>query len=85
MSQFGNDFYQIEEYVNRRNHETEIKLLQAEYAIENLEYDEKSFYTSITESPKVSEDVFAKTKISSFPIQFIQIQAFALEQLIANK
>jgi hypothetical protein len=61
----------------------ELEMEQTQNALDNLEFEEMSFCTSIAESPKISEEIFKKKneKIST-SINFMQIQAAAIERLL---
>lgn len=58
---------------------TQTEITNTEIALENLEGEEMSFFTSIAESPKLSD---LKTKFNCVPISFLEIQAKSLEDLL---
>lgn len=74
----------VESFIRKRVQENEFHLIQAETALENLEGEEVSFCTSMTGSPKVSEDVGIKSSKNLVPISLLALQASAIEELLKH-
>ena len=77
-----NHLTRAQEIIRKRIQDNDFSLLQADLASDNIEGEELSFYTSITGSPKISEDIFSKVNKNLVSVNYLTIQASALEDLL---
>ena len=81
----NNQEYDSQEYIKNKIQLTEFEMRNAEKSLEGIECDEISYYTSLTESPKISNCfLIKKPNDSTVPLSFFIAQASMIENMIKN-
>ena len=73
-----------EESVNIRIQSTELEILEVEAVIDGIDFEDRSFYTSLAES-KISDIPVIKQKKLLPWLEYLSIQAIALEDLLEKR